>query len=64
MSNIDEKTSIPIVWVAGLFSTGMAVTIIGCFWVFQVNDRLARIEGKLGIEKIAAGPVIEKVLNE
>ncbi len=48
-SKIDEKTMIPLGWVVGLFSTGIGIAVVAAFWVAAVNDRLARIEDKLGI---------------
>lgn len=48
-SRIDDKTMVPLGVVAVLFSTGISVTALGAFWVKGVNDRLYRIEQKMGI---------------
>lgn len=50
-SRIDDKTTVPLSIVAMLFMTGISVTATGSFWVSRVNDRLSRIEEKLGIPK-------------
>lgn len=49
MSRIDEKTLVPLHMVIALFSTGIFVTGMGVYWMTSVNDRLSRIEQKLGI---------------
>ncbi len=49
MSKITDKTWVPLGWVLGLFTIGMSVTITGAMWVSHVDDRLSRIEDKLGI---------------
>lgn len=49
MSKIDEKTSVPLGWVISGFGAALGVAIVGTFWVSSVNERLARIEDKLGI---------------
>lgn len=50
---IDESTSIPLVWVAILVTFVVTWACTGSFWVKSVNDRLARIEEKLGIHPLA-----------
>lgn len=56
MARIDERTTVPLwwVWVAG--TAILAWTAIGATWVKGVNDRLTRIEDKLGIDE----PVVMK----
>ena len=49
---VDENMGVPLRIVAALFSVGVGVTATGAFWVKGVNDRLARIEDKLGIARI------------
>ena len=49
MSKIDEKTSVPLMWVALAGVSVLTWTWIGATWVKGVNDRLTRIEQKLGI---------------
>ncbi len=51
-SRIDDKTTVPLSIVAVLFATGVSVTATGAFWVKSVNDRLSRIEDKLGIVQV------------
>lgn len=46
---IDSETSVPIGWVLSGFAIVVASAIAGTFWVSSVNDRLSRIEEKLGI---------------
>jgi hypothetical protein len=48
---IDANMGVPLGVVASLFSIGVGVTATGAFWVKGVNDRLARIEDKLGIAR-------------
>lgn len=48
-SRIDDKTMVPLGIVAVLFSIGISITATGAFWVKGVNDRLYRIEQKMGI---------------
>ncbi len=55
MSRIDEKTVVPLGWVLALFSTGIATAAAAAFWVSAVNNRLARIEDKLGISAYDSG---------
>lgn len=54
-ARIDDKTTIPLIWVIGLMMGGIASTVTGTFWVSTVNARLSRIEAKLGIPKIDNG---------
>lgn len=60
-SRIDDKTMIPLNMVASMLAVGLGVTATGTFWVAKVNDRLARIESKLGISVLETGivPVAE-----
>lgn len=46
---IDSETSVPIGWVISGMGAILIATITGAFWVASVNDRLSRIEDKLGI---------------
>jgi hypothetical protein len=48
---IDEKTMVPLGLVATLFAVGIGVTVTGAFWVSKVDDRLARIEDRLGLPR-------------
>lgn len=56
MSDINEKTSIPLAWFVAAMSATLTVGMAGSFWVFSVNARLSRIEDKLGI----GFPITEK----
>ncbi len=49
MSKIDERTSVPLMWLLMGLAAVVTPTIIGSFWVSSVNFRLSRIEEKLGI---------------
>lgn len=55
-SRIDGQTMVPLdVMVKALaffFTVGMGVTATGAVWVYRVNDRLFRIERKLGISEV------------
>lgn len=50
---IDDKTQIPLGIVAALFSAGISFSVMGTWWVAswqsKVNERLSRIEDRLGI---------------
>lgn len=48
-SRIDNRTLIPIEMVAAILTFGVSITAVGAFWVSRVDDRLSRIESKLGI---------------
>jgi hypothetical protein len=48
-NKIDERTMVPLSLVAALFMVGLSATATGVFWVSKVNERLARIEDRLGI---------------
>jgi len=54
MSKIDEKTSMPVWWVWFLMIAAVSWTAIASTWVKGVNDRLSRIEDKLGINQEVA----------
>jgi len=59
MSKIDDKTSIPLWWVAVAGVSILTWTWVGATWVKGVDDRLSRIETKLGIpgnEAVSYGP--------
>lgn len=59
MANINERTTIPIIWAASLLSLVLVPTAIGAMWVKGVNDRLSRIESRLGIQpEVASGPAV------
>jgi len=59
MSKIDEKTSMPVWWVWFLMIAAVSWTAIASTWVKGVNDRLSRIEDKLGIrQEVARGPEV------
>lgn len=50
---IDERTYVPLVWmVISFFSMG-SIIVSGSFWVKGVDDRLQRIERRLGISPVA-----------
>lgn len=59
MSRIDGKTMVPLDTIVKLaafcFTAGMSVTATGAVWVYKVNDRLARIEMRLGIVEVPSG---------
>lgn len=55
---LDERTTVPLSWLgvcvalsASVVCTSVMVTARGSYWVQSVNDRLARIETRLGIAK-------------
>lgn len=48
-SRIDDKTVVPLNVVAILLAAVVSATVTGAFWVKSVNDRLSRIEEKLGV---------------
>ncbi len=60
---IDEKSSIPLGWAISGFITTITFAALGSFWISSVNDRLGRIEEKLGIPPMRSSVVlpIEKV---
>jgi hypothetical protein len=53
VSRIDEKTLIPLSFVGALFSIGIMITAMGVYWMTSVNERLGRIEQRLGIMPIS-----------
>ena len=53
MTRIDDKTMVPLGAVFMCFAATLGGVIAGSFWVKGVNDRLTRIEEKLGIPPIA-----------
>lgn len=59
---IDDKTVIPIGWVISCCTVLVVSAVAGTFWVSSVNDRLSRIEDKLGIPpyRTAVIPVIRE----
>jgi len=63
-SKIDEKTEVPLGLVASLFVLGMGVTATGAFWVSRVDNRLARIEDKLGIIQLPQVKKLERHEDE
>lgn len=46
---ISSETAVPIGWLITAVSVTLSITIMGTAWVYSVNNRLARIEDKLGI---------------
>lgn len=46
---IDADTTVPLGLVIAIIVTATASVATGTFWISSVNDRLARIEEKLGI---------------
>jgi len=55
---IDEKTVVPLGVVAALFTTGISITAMGVFWITSVNERLSRIEQRLGIVPVNAASFV------
>ncbi len=53
-SRIDEETMLPLRVVAIFLVAVISATVTGVFWVSKVDDRLARIEEKLGISSYDA----------
>lgn len=49
MPRIDERTSVPLLWLLTSVLAAISVSATGCFWVFKVDSRLERIEKRLGI---------------
>lgn len=62
MNKIDEKTSVPISWVAIVLVLVAGWAIIASTWVKGVNDRLGRIEAFLHISDnaVASSPGLIK----
>lgn len=50
---IDDKTVVPLTWVLGTLSCIVISSSVASIWVKSVNDRLGRIEEKLGITPLA-----------
>lgn len=48
--------TVPLSVVVGLMTVAISVTATGAFWVSKVNDRLGRIEQRLGIAAIPGSP--------
>lgn len=48
-TRIDEKATIPLVWVFAGLAGMVSVVVVGTFWVSMVDFRLERIEQKLSI---------------
>lgn len=66
MAKIDEKTTVPLWWAVMSMIALVSWTGIGATWVKGVNDRLSRIEAKLGISRqseVAAGPNLVEPAN-
>lgn len=55
---LDEKTGVPLSWMGACMLLAITATSAGTFWVFSVNDRLGRIEDKLGIKPYVAASLI------
>lgn len=49
---IDDRASIPVVWFVVSIVSVIGGVYAGSFWMFSVNERLGRIEEKLGIRNI------------
>lgn len=61
---IDERTSIPLVWALCAMSSIVISVGIGAFWVKSVDDRLTRIEQKLGIPPLESSTYLEEAKAE
>jgi hypothetical protein len=46
---IDSETLVPVGWVLSGFGLTLTAAVCGTFWISSVNDRLGRIEERLGI---------------
>lgn len=57
---IDERTVVPLTWVLFSLSSIVISVSIGAFWVKEVNDRLFRIEEKLGITPLASSGFLKQ----
>ncbi len=44
-----DKVVVPATWLASAVSFTFCIAVSGTFYVAKVNERLARIEAKLGI---------------
>lgn len=58
MSQIDERSAIPLTWLFMVMLVVVSSTMTGVFWVSTVNFRLQRIEEKLGIPSFQAKNVV------
>lgn len=63
MNQITEKTSVPLGWVLALLGTVAGSTMTGALWIGSVNNRLARIETKLGISIAEPSVLMPKFEN-
>jgi hypothetical protein len=61
---IDERTLVPVGWVlSGMFIV-IASVISATFWISTVNNRLGRIEEKLGIKAADANTIMSEARAE
>lgn len=61
--NINEKTSLPISWFIASFIPLLSIAFTGAFWIKSVNDRLSRIEDKLGIQMFSNAKVTDEFVK-
>lgn len=52
-ANLNEKTTVPLLWVAALVVAGLGPLTATAVWVASVNWRLGRIERALKIDPVA-----------
>lgn len=62
-AKIDEKTVVPLSWLLVGFAFGLAPVMAATFWVAGVNNRLQRIEQKLGIPEIKEATLLEEKIR-
>jgi hypothetical protein len=63
MSNLNEKTTVPLIWVGTLLVAVLSVGAAGvwktAFWVSRVNVRLVRLEQAMRLEPLAEDAVAD-----
>lgn len=55
MTNLDERTKVPLLWVVSAMGVVIGISFSVAFWARSVDDRLARIEEFLNIKANNAG---------
>lgn len=53
MNSINDRTKIPVTWAFILAAAIFGPVCLAAMWVKGVDDRLSRIEDKLGIKPVA-----------
>lgn len=61
MTNLDEKTTVPLGWAITAFGAAASGLVFTCFFVFTVDARLTRIEHKLGITEPVSSTLVTPV---